>query len=810
MTTVEREARLDLPVKGMHCAACVGKVERALLEVPGVTAASVNLATERATVRVDPDRADVHALRQAVSAAGYVIPEEIARTPEAADRERAARAAEDRRLRRKVLVGAVLSVPVLLGSMHEVFPWAPQWLRSHWVLFAFTTPVQFWVGWQFHAAFVRELRYLSASMNTLVSIGTNAAYFFSVAVTVWPDVFLATGAMPYYEASALLMTFLVLGRWLEARARGGTSEAIRRLIALRPKTARIVRDGTEQDIAIADVGAGDVLRVRPGERIAVDGEVIEGASAVDESMLTGESLPVEKGPGAPVVGGSMNRTGTFTFRATRVGADTVLAQIIRLVEEAQGSKAPIQRLADRVAAVFVPVVLVIAAVTFGVWWAWGPTPAFFYALTNAVAVLVIACPCAMGLATPTAIMVGTGKGAELGVLIRSAEALELLHKVQTVVFDKTGTLTIGRPVVTDVEPVAGAAADELLAVAAAAEQGSEHPLGEAIVAEAKARGLALPPVSEFRAVPGQGVDALAPDGRILLGNRRLMDERGIDVSALEPRARGLAQDGKSSVYVAFGGEALGLVAVADVLKPEAPAAVAALRALGVEVVMLTGDARVTGEAIARQAGIDRVLAEVLPDQKAAEIKGLQAAGRRVAMVGDGINDAPALAQADVGLAMGSGTDVAIEAADVTLMRGDLHGVVTAVALSHRTIRVIKENLGWAFGYNLTLIPVAAGVLYPAWDILLSPILAGAAMALSSVSVVANSLRLKRFTPAGAAARSGAEGQGATTMAKDPVCAMEVDPKKAAAQSSYQGQMYYFCAVGCKAKFDKDPQKYLAK
>ncbi len=799
--TNERERRLDFPVKGMHCAACVNKVEQALRGVPGVKAAAVNLATERATVRLAPEGPSLERLREAVAGAGYTVPADIAATPESADREQAERAEENRRLRIKVIVGAALAVPVLLGSMHEIFPWAPGWLRNPYLLWALTTPVQFWVGWQFHAAFVKELRHRSASMNTLVSIGTNAAYFFSVAVTLWPHVFMATGAMPYYEASALLMTFLVLGRWLEARARGGTSEAIRRLIALQPKTARVLRDGREEDVAIGAVAVGDLVRVRPGERVAVDGEVVEGASAVDESMLTGESLPVEKGPGAAVVGGSVNRTGSFTFRATRVGRETVLAQIIRLVEEAQGSKAPIQRLADRVAAVFVPVVLVIAGITFAVWWAWGPEPAFFYAVANAVGVLVIACPCAMGLATPTAIMVGTGKGAELGVLIKSAEALEQLQRVRTVVFDKTGTLTVGRPVVTDVVPAPGVEGDGLLALAAAAEQGSEHPLGEAIVTEAKARGLALPPVSEFQAVPGQGVDALAADGRILLGNARMMTARGIDVGGLEPRIRQLAQDGKSAIYIAFGGEPQGVLAVADVLKPETRAAVAALKRLGVEVAMLTGDTRLTGEAIARQAGLDRVLADVLPEQKAAEIKRLQSDGRLVAMVGDGINDAPALAQADVGIAMGSGTDVAIEAADVTLMRGDLRGVVTAVELSRRTIRIIKENLGWAFGYNIVLIPVAAGLLYPVSGILLSPILAGMAMALSSVSVVANSLRLKRFTPT--VFRSGGPD-----MATDPVCKMEVDPKKAAAQSTYKGQTIYFCAVGCKQKFDADPGKYV--
>jgi Cu+-exporting ATPase len=800
-TTPEQDTRLDFPVKGMHCAACVGKVEQALLGVPGVRTAAVNLATERATVRLGAGGPSLDALRRAVAAAGYRVPADTAATPESADREQAERARENRRLRLKFVAGATLSVPVLLGSMHEVFTWAPHWLRNPFLLWALTTPVQFWVGWQFHAGFLTELRHRSASMNTLVSIGTNAAYFFSVAVTLWPGVFMATGAMPYYEASALLMSFLVLGRWLEARARGGTSEAIRRLIALRPKTARVVRAGKEEDVPIGLVLVGDLLRVRPGERVAVDGQVVEGASTVDESMLTGESLPVEKGPGTAVVGGSVNRTGTFTFRATRVGSETVLAQIIRLVEEAQGSKAPIQRLADRVAGVFVPVVLVIAAVTFGVWWIWGPEPAFFYALANAVGVLVIACPCAMGLATPTAIMVGTGKGAELGVLIKSAGALELLHRAGTVVFDKTGTLTVGRPVVTDVVPAPGFDADGLLAMAAAAEQGSEHPLGEAIVTEAKARGLALPPVSEFQAVPGQGVDALAPDGRILLGNARMMQARGLDITGLEPLSRRLAGEGKSVVYVSFAGLAQGLVAVADVLKPEARGAVAALKALGIEVAMLTGDTRLTGEAIARQAGIGRVLAEVLPEQKAAEIKRLQEEGRLVAMVGDGINDAPALAQADVGIAMGSGTDVAIEAADITLMRGNLHGVVTAVELSRRTIRIIKENLGWAFGYNIVLVPVAAGALYPFWGVLLSPILAGLAMALSSVSVVANSLRLKRF-------HTTLPEEGERAMAKDPVCNMDVDPKKAAAQSTYKGQMIYFCSVGCKQKFDASPEEYI--
>jgi Cu+-exporting ATPase len=464
-------------------------------------------------------------------------------------------------------------------------------------------------------------------------------------------------------------------------------------------------------------------------------------------MLTGESLPVTKEPESPVSSGTLNRTGSFVMRATRVGADTTLARIIRLVAEAQGSRAPIQRLADRVAAVFVPVVLVIAALTFIGWALFGPAPSLLYALTNAVAVLVIACPCAMGLATPTAIMVGTGKGAEYGVLIKSAAALEQLHRVQVMVFDKTGTLTVGRPSVTDVVPMPGVTEDDVLAVAAAAEQGSEHPLGEAIVTAAKERGVALPPVSEFVSVPGQGIDAMAPEGRVLLGNRFLMDERGIDVASLEGQAVALAQRGKTVVYVAMAGRLLGLIAAADVLKPDAATTAAALRARGLEVVMLTGDRRATAEAIAAQAGIDRVLAEVLPEDKARQVRALKEAGKLVAMVGDGINDAPALAQADVGIAMGSGTDVAIEAADVTLMRGDVAGVAVAHDLSRRTIRVIKENLVWAFGYNVILIPVAAGLLYPLWGVLLSPILAGAAMAFSSVSVVMNSLRLRRWQPA---------------------------------------------------------------
>ena len=803
------------PVRGMHCAACVGKVERALTSIPGVDQASVNLATEQATVSFDPALTGVDALQAAVAAAGYELAEPRAGAAPVDDAEQAAREAEQGRQRNRLIVGAVLSAPVLLGGMSHLLPWVPAALQNPWVLLALTTPVQFWVGWQFHRGFLHDLRYRNASMSTLVSVGTSAAYFFSVAVTLWPHALPQHGAMTYFDVSAVVITLVVLGRWLEARARGRTSEAIRRLVSLAPRTARVVRDGAEMDVPASDVQVGDFVRIRPGERVPVDGVVTEGASTIDESMLTGESLPVEKMSDSNVFAGTVNRMGSFIFRASRVGSETALARIVKLVADAQGSRAPIQRLADRVAAIFVPIVLAIAGLTFLAWWIFGPAPSALYALANAVAVLVIACPCAMGLATPTAIMVATGRGAELGILVKSATALELLDRVNTIVFDKTGTLTVGRLAVTDVIAASGVEGgeDEVLALAAAAEQGSEHPLGEAIVARAKERGLALPPIVEFTTIPGQGIDAMASDGRVLLGNRTLMDARGIDVDALSARARTLAAEGKTAVYLALGGRALGLIAVADELKPEAPAVIVALTQRGIDVAMLTGDARPTAEAIAARAGVKRVLAEVLPEDKAREIVQLQEEGRRVAMVGDGINDAPALARAEVGIAMGSGTDVAIEAADVTLVRGDLRGVVAAVDLSRRTIRIIKENLVWAFGYNVVLIPVAAGVLYPICGVLLSPILAGAAMAFSSVSVVTNSLRLKKWrseVDAGAARTARLDSKGDQTMAVDPVCKMTVEPARAAAQSTYRGQAYYFCAVACKQQFDKEPEKYLAK
>ncbi|MHB0914674.1 MAG: heavy metal translocating P-type ATPase [Thermoleophilia bacterium] len=737
--------KATLPIGGMTCASCVEHVEKALLAVEGVLSASVNLATERATVHYLAGTVTRGQLVQAVAGAGYEVLQVEGGAGEEAggeDREAVERQRQYRRLQLKVAVGMVISAVVMLGSMELLGP-----LNDKYVLWALTTPVQFWVGWQFYRGAFGAARHGTTNMNTLVAVGTSAAYFYSVAAVVTPSFFAGQGGDMgppiYFDTAAVIITLILFGRMLEARAKGQTSDAIRKLIGLRPKTARVVRAGGEVDIPVEDVVVGDIVVVRPGESIPVDGIVTEGRSSIDESMITGESIPVDKQAGDEVVGATINKTGSFRFEATRIGKDTALARIIRLVQEAQGSKPPIARMADVIASYFVPVIFVIATLTFIVWMAFGSDPAFNRALLNFVAVLIIACPCALGLATPTAVMVGTGKGAEAGVLIRGGDSLETAHKLTTVVLDKTGTLTRGEPAVTDIVSDAWEES-ELLRLAASAEQGSEHPLGEAIVRTALERGLRLEKAEVFQALAGKGIEAQVDGRHLLIGNPGLLEDQGIAVDALHRTAGQLAGEGKTPMYVAVDRQAAAVIGVADTLKDSSPGAVARLREMGLEVIMLTGDNRRTAEAIGAAAGVDRVLAEVLPQDKAREVKRLQEEGKLVAMVGDGINDAPALAQADVGIAIGTGTDVAMEAGDITLISGDLRGVVTSIALSRRTIQVIRQNLFWAFAYNTALIPVAAGVLYPFFGILLNPMFAAAAMGLSSVSVVSNSLRLRRF------------------------------------------------------------------
>ncbi|HUG30298.1 MAG TPA: heavy metal translocating P-type ATPase [Candidatus Limnocylindria bacterium] len=765
MTTPQQPIEIvSFPVEGMTCASCVNRITRFLRNVDGVEDANVNLATESATVRFDPGRVAAPALLAAVDAAGYVArldqaaaaaaPTDVAEVASArAERDEAA-ALHAESLRRRFVVAALLTLPLLGGlAQMTVAPGLPAFLSDPLLQLALATPVQLWAGWPFYVGAWKALRHGSTDMNTLIAVGTSAAFLYSLATIVAPGFFRDAGIgldgepLPlYFDTAAAIISLILLGRWLEARARSHTSDAIRRLIGLAPRNARVVRGTDEVDVPISEVRAGDIVRVRPGETIAVDGVVVDGGSGVDESMITGESLPVSKGVDDLVIGGTLNATGTLAFRATRVGADTVLARIIRLVSDAQGSRAPIQRLADVVTGYFVPAVLVLATLTFVVWLLAGPAPAFNLALLNTVGVLIIACPCALGLATPMSIMVGTGKGAEAGVLFRNAEALERLNGVHEVVLDKTGTLTEGKPRVTDVIRAEGAPAeDDLLALVAAAERGSEHPLADAIVRDAvEARSLTLPDATDFEATPGGGVTARVAGHEVMVGRPGFLEAAGVDVAALSARADELAADGKTPVFVAIDGRASAVVAIADTLKPGSAAAVAALRALGLRVAILTGDNQRTAEAIARSAGIDHVLADVRPEAKAAAVRALQASGRSVAMVGDGINDAPALAAADVGIAMGTGTDVAMESAGVTLMSGDLRALVTAIGLSGATMRNIRQNLFWAFAYNVVLIPVAMGVLYPVAGILLDPILAAAAMALSSVTVVTNALRLRRY------------------------------------------------------------------
>ncbi len=746
----------SIPVSGMTCAACSARIQRTLEKTPGVVGAGVSLMTNTATVDFDPAATSPERLVDAIRGTGYgaelptpgLSAEELFQTQ---DVERAEEVAD---LRRKFWVSAGLAVLAMALSMPmaQVSPDA-----VHWILLGLTLPVVFWSGRHFYTRAWVAFRHRSADMNTLIAIGTGAAFLFSVFVTVADRWLVARGVTPqvYYEAVVWIITLVLLGNLLEARAKGRTSSAVRRLIGLRPDTARVRRDGRESDIPTSQVVVGDEILIRPGEWIPVDGMVLEGTSTVDESMLTGEPMPVAKAPGAMVVGATLNRNGALSIRATRVGRDTVLSHIIRLVRQAQGSKAPIQRLADRISAVFVPVVISIAIATFVVWFDVGPEPNYLHALISAVTVLIIACPCAMGLAVPTAVMVATGRGAERGVLIKGGEALERAGSVQTVVLDKTGTITAGRPSVTAVElvPVPGDATDgssstggvtrdDLLQLAASLERRSEHPLAEAVVEAAHGRGLALDEPEAVVADPGKGVTGRVKGRDVALGNRGLMQDRGVDVAALDALARAVADDGATPVFVAVDGRAAGLLAIADPVKPSSREAVGRLHALGLEVVMLTGDDRRTADSVARAVGVDRVVAEVLPDRKLDEVKRIQAERKVVAMVGDGLNDAPALAQADVGIAIGTGTDVAMETGTVTLIRGDLLGVPQAIELSRRAMRVIKQNLFWAFVYNVIGIPIAAGVLYPAFGILLTPAMAAAAMAVSSISVVSNSLRLR--------------------------------------------------------------------
>jgi P-type Cu+ transporter len=727
---------VSLPIQGMTCASCVGRVERSLAGVPGVTEANVNLATETARVTFDPQLADLRTLAQAVESAGYHVgamakqPTPAAAGGDEKDEQALAREHEIEDLKLRSLVSLVIG----LGLM------ALMYLPLH------LDPKQVWAGGRFYRAAWAAARHGATTMDTLVAVGTSVAYGYSAFLTLWPTLAQSVGFEHhlYYETAVIIISLILMGRWLEVRAKGQTSAAIKALMGLQARTARVIRSGVEQDIPVEAVEPGDQVRVRPGEKVPVDGRILEGSSALDESMLTGESLPVDKVPGDMVIGATLNRTGSFVFEATKVGRDTALAQIVMLVEQAQGSKAPIQRLADRVSSYFVPAVLVLAAATFVGWLLFGPEPRLTMAIEAAVAVVIIACPCALGLATPVAIMVGTGKAAELGILVRGGEVLEEVRGLDTVVLDKTGTLTRGRPAVTAVTTLPGIDEEQLLGLSAAVENSSEHPLGQAVVARAREAGIKLLQVADFHSMTGQGAEGTVNGHQIAIGNQQLMRSLGVGVNELETAATASADSGATPLYVSIDGRAAGLIAVADTLKPESTEAVAELKALGLQVWMLTGDNLPTARAVAGQAGITDVLAEILPGQKVAKIKELQARGHQVAMVGDGVNDAPALAQADLGIAIGTGTDVALAASDITLIGGDLRTIVTAISLSRETVGVIKQGLFWAFGYNILLIPIAMGALYPLLHVLLNPVLAAAAMAMSSVSVVTNALRLRGF------------------------------------------------------------------
>jgi heavy metal translocating P-type ATPase len=746
---VVHEQILELAIEGMTCASCVARIEKGLKAVPGVTSASVNLATERASVRVVSGAVDETALQKAIAAAGYEA--RPISSEDAEDKERNRREAENRSLAWSLGLAAVLTLPVFVLEMgSHLVPAFHHWVMMtlgewSWRLqFLLATIVLFGPGLRFFSKGLPALLKGAPDMNALVALGSGAAWAYSIIATFAPDLLPVGTTNVYYEAAAVIVTLILLGRCLEARAKGRTSEAIKKLVGLQARTARIAKNDATIEVPLADVRSGDVVVVRPGEKVAVDGEIVEGSSFVDESMITGEPVPVSKGVGSEVVGGTINKTGSFSFQATKVGSETLLAQIIRMVEAAQGSKLPIQALVDKVTAWFVPAVIAAAVLTFGIWAGFGPEPTLSFALVNAVAVLIIACPCAMGLATPTSIMVGTGRAAELGVLFRKGDALQTLRDATVIAFDKTGTLTEGRPELTEFVVAEGFEEDQVLRLVASVEARSEHPVAEAIVRRAQGRRLQLAPVADFEAVPGYGVWGTVEGRTIEVGADRMMTKLGHDLAAFATAAERLGDESKTPLYAAIDGRLAAIIAVSDPIKASTPAAIQALHALGLRVAMVTGDNRRTAEAIGRRLGIDQIVAEVLPDGKVDIVKALAAKGTRVAFVGDGINDAPALAAADVGIAIGTGTDVAIESADVVLMAGDLRGVVNAIALSKATIRNIGQNLFWAFAYNVALIPVAAGVLYPFTGTLLSPMLAAGAMALSSVFVLTNALRLRRF------------------------------------------------------------------
>lgn len=744
------EETVELQVEGMTCASCVGRVERALARIPGVLSASVNLATETATVVAAAGTLSREQLARAVTESGYAVATTGA-TPAAEDRQDR-RDREARRLAASLAIAAVLTLPLFVLEMGSHYiPAVHDWVMHNvgmrnnlYVQFALATVVLFGPGLRFFVKGMPNLLRLTPDMNSLVVLGTSAAWGYSVVATFWPQLLPPGMGGVYYEAAAVIVTLILLGRFLEVRAKGRTSQAIKRLVGLQPRTARVLRDGAVIDLPVAEVLVGDVVEIRPGDRFPVDGTVIDGETYVDESMITGEPVPVRKVVGDEVVGGTVNRNGALRFAAGKIGADTVLAQIIRMVEAAQGSKLPIQALVDKVTAWFVPAVIGAAVLTFGVWLVFGPEPALTFALVNAVAVLIIACPCAMGLATPTSIMVGTGRAAELGILFRKGEALQSLRSANVVALDKTGTLTRGRPELTDLVVSEGFDREDVLSMIASLEVRSEHPIAEAIVDAAHGEGLALREVTSFSADPGFGVAGTVAGTSVLIGADRALARVGIDVAGFGETAAQLGDEGKSPLYAALNGRLAAIVAVADPVKDTSFEAIRELHNLGLQVAMITGDNRRTAQAVARRLGIDEVRAEVLPDGKVAAIKSLREGGRQVAFVGDGINDAPALAEADVGLAVGTGTEVAIESADVVLMSGDLRGVVNAIALSRATIANIRQNLFWAFAYNVTLIPVAAGVLFPSYGVLLSPMLAAGAMALSSVFVLSNALRLRSF------------------------------------------------------------------